>query len=127
VTNYFLHGRLGIYCSEKDSKLLEDILVEAARIITGLRCNSSRSKLYDVLGWDLLKTRRNIHNLILFYKIIHGYSPQYLYDLIEPYLPSAHQYNLRTGASQFKIPNIRTNIIYGKFFSFLCQAMEPLA
>lgn len=28
-------------CSEKDAKLLEDIKVEAARIITGLRCNSS--------------------------------------------------------------------------------------
>jgi hypothetical protein len=48
-------------CSEKDSKLSEDIQIEAARIITGLRCNSSRSKLYDELGLDLLKTRRNIH------------------------------------------------------------------
>ena len=72
--------------------------------------------MYDELGWDLLKTRRNIHKLILFYKIINGYSPQYLYDLIEPFLPSAHQYNLRTGALQFKIPNIRTTSYMESFF-----------
>ena len=51
--------------SIKDSKILEDLQVEAARIITGLRHNSSRSKLYDELGWDLLSTRRKIHKLIL--------------------------------------------------------------
>ena len=31
-------------CTGKDSKLLEDLQVEAGRIITGLRCNSSRKK-----------------------------------------------------------------------------------
>lgn len=54
-------------CSEKDAKLLEDIRVEAARIITGLRCNSSGTRLYDELGWGLLQTRRKIHKLILFF------------------------------------------------------------
>ena len=34
-------------CTEKDSKMLEDVQVEAGRIITGLRYNSSRTKLYD--------------------------------------------------------------------------------
>ena len=75
-------------CTQKDSKLLEDVQVEAGRIITGLRCNSSRTKLYDEQGWDLLQTRRKVHTLILFYKIINGYSPNYLYDLIEPYRQS---------------------------------------
>ena len=32
-------------CTEKDSKMLEDLQVEAGRIITGLRCNSSRKKI----------------------------------------------------------------------------------
>ena len=57
-------------CSIKDSQILEDLQVETARIITGLGHNSSRSKLYDELGWDLLNTRRMIHKLILLYKII---------------------------------------------------------
>ena len=63
--------------SIKDSKNLEDLQVEAARIITGLRHNSSRSKLYDELGWDLLSTRRIIHKLILLYRIINDFAPQY--------------------------------------------------
>ena len=62
--------------SIKDSKILEDLQVEAARIITGLRHNSSRSKLYDELGWDLFSTRRMIHKLILLYKITNGFAPQ---------------------------------------------------
>ena len=73
--------------SIKDSKILEDLQVEAARIITGLRHNSSRSKLYDELGWDLFSTRRMIHKLILLYKIINGFASQYLCDLLEPFYP----------------------------------------
>ena len=90
--------------------MLEDVQVEAGRIITRLRCNSSRTKLYDELGWNLLQTRRKIHTckLILFYKILNGYPPNYLYDLIEPYRQSNHSYNLRTNDLQFKIPHIRT-------------------
>ena len=90
-------------CTEKDSWLLEDVQVEAGRIITWLQCNSSRTKLYDELGWDLLQTRRKVHKLILFYKIINGYSPNYLYDLIEPYRQSNHSYNLRTQHSSHLI------------------------
>ena len=57
-------------CSITDSKILENLQVEAARIITGLRHNSSQSKLCDELEWDLLCTRRLIHKFILLYKII---------------------------------------------------------
>lgn len=32
-------------CSDQSCKLLEDVQIEAGRIITGMRCNSSRSKL----------------------------------------------------------------------------------
>lgn len=41
-------------CNEKESSLLEEVQITAARIITGMRVNSSRSLLYDV------------HKLILF-------------------------------------------------------------
>ena len=96
------------YCIEKDYKMLEDVQVEAGGIITGLRCNSSRTKLYDELGWDPLQTRRKVNKLILLYKIINGYSRNYLYDLIEPYRQSNQSNNLRTNDLQFKIPHIRT-------------------
>ena len=73
--------------------ILEDLQVEAARIITELRHNSSRSELYDELEWDLLSTRRKIHKLILLYKIINGFAPQYLFDLLQPFYPRGHQLN----------------------------------
>jgi hypothetical protein len=46
--------------------------IEAGRIITGLRCNSSRQKLFHELGWERLENIRNKHKLILFYKILNG-------------------------------------------------------
>ena len=67
----------------------------------------SITKLYFV-WWDLLQTRWKVHKSILFYEIINGYSPKYLYDLNEPYRQSSHSFNLRINVIQFKIPHIRT-------------------
>lgn len=53
-------------CNEKESSLLEEVQITAARIITGMRVNSSRSLLYDELGWNTLSDRRKVHKLILF-------------------------------------------------------------
>jgi hypothetical protein len=59
---------------------LESVQVEAGRIITGLRVNSSRSKSYSELGWDPLYKRREKQKLILLYKIINGLTQDYMYD-----------------------------------------------
>ena len=59
-------------CNVRESTILEDIQITAARIITGLRINSSRSNHYQELGWDMLCVRRKVHKLILFYKIVYG-------------------------------------------------------
>jgi hypothetical protein len=42
-----------------ESDLLESVQKEAGRIITGLRCNSSRQNLFRELGWEILENRRN--------------------------------------------------------------------
>lgn len=54
-------GKVWDNCSNREVKVLEDIQVTAARIISGLRINSSRSALYDELGIDLLSDRRKVH------------------------------------------------------------------
>ena len=90
-------------------------LGRAVRIITGLRHNSSRSKLDDELGWDLLSTRRKIHKLILLYilfvlyKIINSFALQYLCELLEPFYPRSHQYNLRNN-NKIILPQIKTTL-----------------
>ena len=79
-----------------------------------LRHNSSRSKLYDELGWDLLSTRRMIHKLILLYRFINVFAPQYLCDLLEPFNPKSHQYNLRNN-NKFSLPQIKTTSYMDSF------------
>lgn len=51
---------------------LEDVQISAASIIAGMRVNSSRTILYDELRWDALSDKRKVHELILFYKMVHG-------------------------------------------------------
>ena len=38
------------------------------------------------MGWVSLEYRRNKHKLTLFYKILKGLTPAYLYELAQPYL-----------------------------------------
>jgi hypothetical protein len=59
-----------------------------------MRYNSSRSKLYDELGWEPLEIRRN-HRLTLFYNIVNGYTPEYLAEMLESCKLAKHNYNLR--------------------------------
>ena len=104
-------------CTLHEANLLESVQVEAGRIITGLRVNSSKSKMYAELGWEPLHKRREKHKLILMYKIIHGHAPNYLYELFQPYEENVHSYNLRnqTSSDNLRIPFCNT-ISYEKSF-----------
>ena len=79
-------------CNVRESTLFEDIQITAARIITGLRINSSKSNFYLELGWDMFCVKRKVHKLILFYKIVYGLAPQYL---LKPCFPPQSRYSLR--------------------------------
>ena len=101
-------------CTEEQSKLLESVQIEAARIITGLRRNSSVNHLYKELGWETLKTRRKNNKLILLFKIINNYVPDYLYDIIDHCMPTQHMYNLRQN-NVYRIPVARTVSYFNSF------------
>jgi hypothetical protein len=94
--------------------------------ITGLRCNSSRQKLYHELGWETLENRRNNHKLILFYKILNGLTPAYLYELVQPYLPRQSGYNLRNENNTFHPPFSRTSSFYDSFIHFTIRLWNTL-
>lgn len=40
--------------------------------MAGMRVISSKTILYDELRWDALSEKRKLHELILFYKMVHG-------------------------------------------------------
>jgi hypothetical protein len=72
-------------CTQNAANILESVQVEAGRIITELRVNSSRSKLYSALGWEPLYKRRKKQKLILLHKIINGLIPDCMYDIHRKY------------------------------------------
>ena len=57
-------------CTVADAERLEQLQLEAARIVTGLTSYASLPSLYAETGWETLNTRRKIGKLSLFYNII---------------------------------------------------------
>ena len=74
---------------------LENIQLEAARIVTGSTKLVSINALYIETGWETLKARRHKHKLILYYKMKFNIAPQYLCTLIPPLIGQVTQHNLR--------------------------------
>lgn len=101
-------------CTDEQSNLLESIQIEAARIITGLRRNSSKQYLYQELGWETLKKRRNNHKLILLFKILNNYTPEYLSNIVGECFPPHNTYNFRNNFI-YRTPVARTTSYFNSF------------
>ena len=56
---------------------LERIQYKGALAVTGAWQGSSRSKLYDELGWEPLTYRRLSHRLIMLFKIVNKLIPHH--------------------------------------------------
>ena len=59
-------------CSESVSDLLESVQYESAKVVTGAMRGTGRQRLLEELAWEDLKTRRSIHKLVLFFKIVNN-------------------------------------------------------
>ncbi len=73
-----------VWCnmSKNESDLLESVQRRAGRIISGAILRTPTSVIYEELAWSPLETRRNIHKLILFYKMVNRQAPAYLVELV---------------------------------------------
>ena len=88
---------------------VERIQYQAALAITGAWQGSSRSKLYDELGWEPLSDRRMSRRIFQIHKIIDNKTPSYLKDK----LPQTRMPFLFTVFREFKC---RTNRYSNSFF-----------
>ena len=78
-------------CTDTQSKMLENLHVEAIRIIIeGIR-GTSHQKLYKESGFCTLKERRKRCKLLMFYKMI--LCPQYISDLLLPLVAHINPYH----------------------------------
>ena len=101
-------------CSAENKKQLESIHIEAARIITGTTRFCSIEKLFSELNWESLQSRRNKHKLAIFFKILNGFTPSYLADLVPPLIQETSRYNLRN-SHDIQTIHANSNLFY--FFS----------
>lgn len=93
---------------------IENIQLEAARIMTGGNRLASKTLLYKETGWVPLSKRREDHRLILLFKMFHGKVPNYLLNLLQTQLLSNESHNTRSTNSIREI-YARTKLYYDSF------------
>ena len=71
-------------CTKSDAKLLEDLQLNIARIVSGARKGTSHELIYNELHWPSLADRRKGFKLKNFVKIISNEAPGYLQSTIPP-------------------------------------------
>ena len=84
-------------CTVADAGRLEQLQLEATRIVTGLTAYASLSSLYAETGWGKVNVSRKIRKLSLFYNIVKGDTPDYLSDLLPRTVNQANKYKLFPG------------------------------
>ena len=84
-------------CTLKNSLDLENVQHKAALVCTGAYRHTSYDALLAELGWQPLRIRRQIHKLILFFKVKNSLTPPYLGSLIPRVTES--QYRLRSATN----------------------------
>jgi hypothetical protein len=78
---------------------LENVQIEAARIVTGGTRLVSINSLYKETGWETLQARRENHKKNYFYKMVNGLVPPYLSAIVPCNFESIHDYNTRQAVS----------------------------
>ena len=100
---------------------LENVQIEAARIVTGTTKLVSINKLYIETGWETLKTRRLKHKLVLYFKMKLNISPSYLCSLVPPVIGQMTQYNLRN-TNNIRTISCNSQLYYNSFLPSTVRA-----
>ena len=95
--------------------ILENIQLNAARIVVGATAKSSTRGLYQETCWEPLHNRREFHRLTLMYKIVHGNSPSYLGEIVPNLVANRTGYQLRN-RGDLDPPLARLNVYANSFF-----------
>ena len=102
-------------CCDCDSALLDTVQYEAARLVTGAIKGTSSAKLYKELAWESLSSRRKLHLLSQFYKVVKHLAPYYLSELLPKLSSERTHYRLRS-RENFTQFSCRTSHFQKSFF-----------
>ena len=100
---------------------LESIQYNACFALTGAIRGTSKEKIYQELGLELLQIRRWYRQLCLFYKIYKDQCPFYLYNII-PATNTHHTFRNSDEISYFKTKH---NFFKNSFFSLVMEQIKP--
>ena len=111
-----------IYHNQREDlmNLVEQVQYKAALIVTGCWQGTSREKLYDELGWESLSDRRWGRRMSMYYKIVNGQTPAYLFD----HVPNEAPRTLRRYVP--KAPIAKTQRYANSFFPYCIKHWESL-
>ena len=103
-------------CSVSESDLLEHVQYEAAKVVTGAMKGTSKSRVLEKLAWEDMGTRRLIHKLVLFFKIVNHLTPGYLSVLLPQRVQQRSGLVLRFASNLITFPT-KTERFKTSFFS----------
>jgi hypothetical protein len=112
-------------CSAGDEDRLEQVQLEAARIITGLPLYAPRHSLYTETSWQTLGNRRTVRDLCLMYKIQNTNVPNYLMDIFPQLVGEIQPYYLRNNQN-VAAPNARLTPSVKSFVPRVTQLWNQL-
>ncbi len=81
--------------NENQSEQIELIQKRAGRIVSGAIKGTSRQVIYNELGWVPLEARREQHIVLFIHKVINGYTPVYLQNVLPDPVKDRTTYSLR--------------------------------
>jgi hypothetical protein len=113
-------------CTQADEDKLEAIQTAAARVITGAMKGTSNCKLYEEIGWESLAERRKKAKLVLMFKIVNNYAPNYLIDYLPKTPATALNYDTRRRPALYPF-RARTSLFDKSFFPTTVRLWNQLS
>jgi hypothetical protein len=110
-------------CGHDISDGLPILQLEAAGIVTGIKCYTTLVSIYRETGCKKLITRREVKKICMFYKLNVVSFLEFLCDLIPLSVGETNNYNIRNRHNISKTTN-RLSISQQYFFSVDDQVME---
>ena len=105
--------------------MLENLHLEAIRIILGAVKGTNHERLYKESGICTLKERRKRHKLLMFHKMIDYQSSGYLSNLVPPLVSTTNPYHRRRPHERV-IPAHKTELYANSFIPSATQLWNTL-
>ena len=110
-------------CTNEEKVQLEEIQLEASRIVLGAKRGTSHAGLYEATGWEPLQDRRDRQKLHMMYKTLNSEST--LSAMLPVHPEGRANYPIR-GSNNLPIPKTRTSTLQKSFFPSTITAWNSL-